>query len=114
LKQFSIVLFVLLLFVPPVQAHVDAIIFTNTIENHHTNTLNDHHEEEHHKNDTEDHKNSKHHQHCTSLGFSSAIISPLDTCCNLIGITEVKKTLHFYQKPFVSSYLDTLIEPPQV
>jgi len=102
------------MFVPPVQVHADAIIFSETMENHAPDILDDHHQEEHHNNDIEDHENSKHHHHCTSLGFSSAIILSFNTFNDLIGITEVKKPIHYYQKSFVSNYLDTLIEPPQV
>lgn len=102
------------MFVPPVQAHADAIVFTDTVDAHHMETLDNHHQQEHHKNDTEDHKKSKHHHHCTSLGFSSAIITPINICCCLINITQVKKPIHYYQKSFVSNYLDTLIQPPQL
>jgi hypothetical protein len=114
LKELSVFLLILLMFVPPVQVHLDAVIFTDTVENHHVDVLGDSHEDDHHKSDTEDNKNSKHHHHCTSLGFSSAIISPFSACCNLKGVTQVKKPNHYYQKSLVSNYLETLLEPPQV
>jgi hypothetical protein len=100
------------MFVPPVQAHVDAVIFADVLDNH-TEELNDHHQEEHHQNDSEEHKNTEHHHHCTTLGFSSAFIAPLITYSNVIGITQEKKLIHFYQKSFLSNYLDTLLEPPR-
>ena len=64
------------MFVPPVQAHFDAVIFAETLDSH-TEVLDTDHEEEHHQNDSEDSKNTEHHHHCTSLGFSSALISLL-------------------------------------
>ncbi len=114
MKQFGIFIFVLLMLVPPVQAHADAVIFGNTLENHAQEELDIEHQEEHHQNDSEEHKNTEHHHHCTSLGFSSALISPLISYCNLIGATQEKKPIHFYQKSFSDNFLDTLIEPPQV
>jgi hypothetical protein len=106
------------MFVPPVQAHADAVIFSDTHDNH-TEVLDndhqeDHHQEDHHQNDSEENKNTKHHHHCTSLGFSSALISPLATYSNVVRVVQEKTQIHFYQKNFLSNYLDTLIEPPQV
>lgn len=100
------------MFVPPVQAHADAVIFSNTLGSH-TEVLDTNHQEEHHHNDSEDNKKTEHHHHCTSLGFSSALISPLITYSNVIGITQERNPIHSYQKSFISNYLDTLIEPPQ-
>lgn len=102
------------MFVPPVQAHVDAIIFTDTVDTHHLEIMDEHHEQEHHKNDSDEHKEKNHHHHCTSLGFSSAVIAPLNMICNLIGVIKESQPIHYYQKSFLSNYLDTLLEPPQV
>jgi len=101
------------MFVPPVQAHADAVIFSDILDSH-TEFIDNDHQEEHHQNDSEENKNREHHHHCTSLGFSSALIYPLFSCCNLLENTQEKKPIHFYQKSFLSNYLDTLIEPPQV
>jgi hypothetical protein len=101
------------MFVPPVQAHFDAVVFFNILEGH-TEVLVTDHQDEHHQNDSEENKNSEHHHHCTSLGFSSALIYPLVAYSNTTGITQERSPIHFYQKSFLSNYLDTLIEPPQV
>lgn len=113
MKHFGIFIFVLLMLVPPVQAHADAVIFGDPLESH-TEVLDNDHQEEHHQNDSEEHKNTEHHHHCTSLGFSSALISPFVTYLSILGSIQEKKAIHFYQKSFVSNYLDTLIEPPQI
>ncbi len=112
MKQFGVFIFVLLMLVPPVQAHADAVIFGDTLDSH-TELVDLEHQEEHHQNDSEENKNTEHHHHCTSLGFSSALISPLVSCVSILENTQEKKAIHFYQKSFVSNYLDTLIEPPQ-
>jgi len=114
LKQFGIFIFVLLMLVPPVQAHADAVIFGDMLDSHTEEVLDNDHQEEHHQNDSEENKNTEHHHHCTSLGFSSALISPLVSYVNILENTQEKKAIHFYQKSFVSNYLDTLIEPPRV
>lgn len=111
LKNLSIFVLAFLLFVPPVQAHADAMFLNDTTKNHRGEMDEDHHHE-HHKNETEDHKNTNHHHHCTMLGFSSAIISP-ELTYHFRNETQVKKNIPFYQKEFTSNYLDTLFEPPQ-
>jgi hypothetical protein len=101
------------MFVPPVQAHVDALILADSTDNH-TEVIDTDHQQEHHQNDSEENKNTEHHHHCTSLGFSSALIYPLFSCCNLMSTTQEKNPIHFDQQSFISNYLDTLIEPPQI
>jgi hypothetical protein len=113
LKQFGIFIFVLLMFVPPVQAHADAVIFSDTLARE-TEVLGTDHQKEHHKNDTEEDKNTEHHHHCTSLGFSSALIYPFVSYANEIGNIQEQKPIHFHQKSFISNYLETLIKPPQI
>lgn len=113
MKELSIFIFVLLMFVPPVQAHADAVIFTDILDSH-PEVINNDHEEEHHQNDSDDNKNTEHHHHCTSLGFSSALISPLATYSNLVGVIQEKKSIHFYNKMNSSSIIDIPEEPPRI
>ena len=60
MKELSIFIFVLLMFVPPVQAHADAVIFTDILDSY-PEVINNDHEEEHHQNDSDDNKNTEHH-----------------------------------------------------
>ena len=99
------------MFVPPVQAHVDVIVFDEFSEEH-VEALNDEYHDGQHQNEKGDEKNSKDHHHCTMLGFSSALITPLFTYFS-IEIPQIKKTIFFNQTHYVSSYLDDLFQPPQ-
>ena len=101
------------MFVPPVQAHSDAVIFSNEFDKH-TEVLDDEHQEEHHQNDTEEDKNTEHHHHCTSLGFSNAFIVPFVANTSLIRFDQVIKPIHYYQKSLLANYLETLTEPPEI
>jgi len=100
--------------VPPVQAHADAVIFGDTLDSHTEEVLDKIHQEEEHQNDSEEEENSEHHHHCTSLGFSSALISPLVSYVSMIEHTQEKKPIHFYQNTFVSQYLNEILQPPRV
>jgi hypothetical protein len=112
LKQFSIFIFVLLLLVPPVQAHADAIVFDIDVTEIHIDDVEGNHEDEHHQNDSEDEKNTNHHHHCTMLGFSYAVISPINTF-TLVGLAKTDKAIIFHKSLHTSNHLDTLIEPPR-
>lgn len=111
MKQFGIFIFVLLMFVPPAQAHADAVVFGDTLDRE-TEVLDTDHQKEHHKNDTEEHKNTEHHHHCTSLGFSNALIYPFVSYGNETGNIQKKKSIHFYNKMNSSNYIETPIKPP--
>lgn len=101
-----------MLFVPPVQAHSDAIIFANDIAGNHIDSVNNIHSDLHHENDTEEEKNKEHHHHCISIGISNAIIT-LDLKYLFVRPLEVKKKKHFHKVLNTSSYLDKLFQPPK-
>lgn len=101
-----------MLFVPPVQAHVDAIVFNEVSENH-IDVLDDAHQDSHHKNDSEEEKDTEHHHHCSMMSFSSAIISP-NFKYSFAKIFKVKKEIIYYQALHTSNFLDELFQPPQV
>ncbi|PHR73244.1 MAG: hypothetical protein COA67_03515 [Lutibacter sp.] len=112
MKKIFVILCAFLLLVPPVQAHVDAIIFDIASETH-IETLDDSHHIEHHQNDSDDEKNTEHHHHCSQLGISSAIISPILTY-DFVKIVQIKNPIPFYQTLHTSTHLDSLFQPPQV
>ncbi|CAM1365081.1 conserved exported protein of unknown function [Tenacibaculum soleae] len=114
MKNISIIILTLLLLVPPVQAHTDAIIFNDdNVPKVHVNTMDKAHSERHHQNDTEEEKNTEHHHHCISLGISSAIIIS-EFKFQFVKYFQVKKKIHFYKVLNASNFLDELLQPPQV
>lgn len=114
MKNISIVILTLLLFVPPVQAHADAMIFDdgNVIE-FHVDTMDEAHSNTHHQNDTDEEKNTEHHHHCISLGISNAIITT-EFKFQFIKYFQVKKKIHFHKVLNTASFLDELFQPPRV
>ena len=113
MKNISIIILILLLFVPPVQAHADAIIFNDgDVTETHIDTMDEEHSNTHHQNDTEEEKNTEHHHHCISLGISSAIITA-DFKFQFIKYFQVKKKIHFHKVLNTASFLDELFQPPK-
>ncbi|MCD8408149.1 hypothetical protein LNI98_09255 [Tenacibaculum dicentrarchi] len=111
MKIISILILTLLLFVPPVQAHSDAIIFNDA--DAHFNTMDDAHSQTHHQNDTEEERNTEHHHHCIFLGISSAVIAP-EFNFQIITFFQKHSKNHFYKVLNTASYLNQLFQPPIV
>jgi hypothetical protein len=102
-----------LLFVPPVQGHTDAIVFTTDATENHIDVTNDAHYDSHHENDTEEEKNKEHHHHCIVLCISNAIITS-EFKYQFVRPLQIQKKNHFYKVLNASSYLDQLFQPPRV
>lgn len=102
-----------MLFVPPVQAHSDAIIFNdgNIIETH-IDEMDTAHSDTHHQNDTEEEKKTEHHHHCISLGISNAIITS-EFKFQFEKPLQIKKKIHFHKVLNTASFLDELFQPPR-
>jgi len=107
LKQFGVFIFVLLMFVPPTQAHTDAIFIADTIENH----LDVAHEKEYHKNDTNENKKAKDHHHCS---VESMVSSFIESKIQVHFYLSRKEIILFYDKMNSSSTIDILEEPPRI
>ncbi|CAL2081343.1 conserved exported hypothetical protein [Tenacibaculum dicentrarchi] len=112
MKIISILILTLLLFVPPVQGHSDAIIFSDA-QTTHFNTMDDAHLQTHHQNDTEEERNTEHHHHCIFLGISSAVIAP-EFNFQIITFFQKHSKNHFYKVLNTASYLNQLFQPPIV
>ncbi|WP_155995202.1 hypothetical protein [Tenacibaculum ovolyticum] len=112
MKNISIIILTLLLFVPPVQAHVDAIVLNDITESH-VDAFDVAHQDAHHRNDSDEEKETEHHHHCTVMIFTGAIISP-SFKYNFSKVFKVKKEIIFYQTLHTSNFLDELLQPPQV
>lgn len=114
LKNISIIIITLLLFVPPVQAHSDAIIFNdgNIIETH-IDAMDAVHSDTHHQNDTEEEKNKEHHHHCVFLGISNAIITS-EFKFEFVKLLQINKRVPFHKVLNTASFLDQLFQPPRV
>lgn len=112
MKNFIVIICALLLLVPPVQAHADAIVFDTDETEKHLDTIEDNHHDEHHQNDSEEEKNTNHHHHCTMLGFSYALITPINTF-TLVELSKTKKTIVYQKFLHTSNHLDRLFQPPR-
>ena len=112
MKKIIVIICALLLVVPPVQAHADAIFLVTDETEIHIDDSTDKHQDEHHQNDSEDEKNTNHHHHCTMLGFSFAVISPTNTF-TLVEFPKTKKTIIFHKSLHTSNHLDRLFQPPR-
>ena len=113
LKNISIIILTLLLFVPPVQAHADAIIFEDDLTEAHIDVIDITHHDSHHENDTEEEKSKEHHHHCISLGLSNAIIAK-EFNYLFVKPLQVKKKILFRKHLNASNFLDKLFQPPRV
>ncbi|WP_233897958.1 hypothetical protein [Tenacibaculum piscium] len=119
MKIISILILILLLFVPPVQVHSDAIIFNdgNVIVNdgdviHHINTMDYAHSETHHKNNTEE-ESKEHHHICIFSGISSAIITE-EFNFKIVTFFQEYSKIHFHKVLNTAGYLAQLFHPPIV
>jgi len=112
LKNFCIILLTLLLIVPPVQAHTDAVVFVDETEAH-FDALNEEHQHEHHQNDTEEEKNKEHHHHCTMVNLTAEFV-PVEYFFEIIPFFEIRETIGFYQIPYNFSFLNGVFQPPRV
>ncbi len=112
--MFVIILSIVLL-VPPVQAHADIIVL-DAIENHiedSTSHIDDAHQQQHHQHDSEEDQDTEHHHHCTTLGFSSAIITSTFKY-SFLPTLEERQPIFFHKNLHGKSYLDRLFQPPRV
>ncbi len=109
MKNISIILLTLLLIVPPLQAHSDAIVFEKDV---HIESLHNSHQNTHHENDTEEEKSKEHHHHCTVVTVSAEFI-PIDYSYSILIFSEVNKTTNFYQTTYYNSYLSAIFQPPR-
>ncbi|NVK52069.1 MAG: hypothetical protein HWD85_03980 [Flavobacteriaceae bacterium] len=112
MKKISIILLTILLIVPPLQAHTDAIVFANEVETH-VDEIDDMHHNEHHQNDTEEEKNKEHHHHCNVITVTADFI-PTDYSYNIPVFLEVRNPINFYQNTYYNSYLSAIFQPPKV
>lgn len=110
MKNIVIILFTLLLVVPPVQAHNDVVVFTNV--DLHTD-MDEAHEEIHHKNDSHDEKEKDHHHHCTVITLTLEFVSVLDYDFSFVPIVKPKEKINFYQHTSYNSYLESIFQPPR-
>ena len=105
-------MFVLLMFVPPVQAHTDAIVLDIDETEIHIDDVEDKHQDEHHQNDSEDEKNTNHHHHCSTQSTTASYINT-EIQFQFHQYSTTKESILFYKKMNSSDFLETLIEPPR-
>jgi hypothetical protein len=98
------------MFVPPVQAHADAVIWGDTLDNH-TEIIDNDHQEEHHQNDSEENKNTKHHHHCTTQSTISSFITN-EFQFHFYKSTTEKNVILFYKQMNSSSVIKIPEKPP--
>ncbi|KAB1159293.1 hypothetical protein F7018_03000 [Tenacibaculum aiptasiae] len=113
MKNISIIMLILILFVPSVQAHTDAIIFDEDVTENHIGAMDSAHHDSHHENDTEEERNREHHHHCILLGISNAIITK-EFNYLFVKPLQAKKKILFSKHLKASNYLDELFQPPRV
>ncbi|CAM1361689.1 conserved exported hypothetical protein [Tenacibaculum sediminilitoris] len=111
MKKIGVILLALLLIVPPLQAHTDAVVFVAESEAHH-DVLNELHQEEHHQNDTEEEKNKEHHHHCNVITVTAEFI-PVEYHFDIVPFFEIRKAIDFYQNTYNFSYLKGIFQPPK-
>ena len=99
------------MFVPPIQAHTDAVVILDTVESHAEN-LDEAHQDEHHKNDSEEHKNTKHHHHCSAQSITSSFINN-EIQFHFHNYFSRKECILFYNRMNASNFIETPIEPPR-
>ena len=111
MKKSIIILLTLLLIVPPLEAHVDAIVFESETEVH-VESFNTLHQDEHHENDTEEEKNKEHHHHCNVITITADFI-PTDYSYNIPIFLEVRNRINFYRNTYYNSYFSAIFQPPK-
>lgn len=103
----------IILLVPPVQAHVDVVVYDSHDIEAHMHDLDDYHQDHHHEHDSEDDKNTEHHHHCSEISFANAMLSSQFNY-EFIQLPEVRTSIVSYESLYNSGYLDNLFQPPRV
>lgn len=105
-------LLILLLIVPPLQAHTDIVIENVSSELHIDSSIENSHQDEHHKNDSKEEKETEHHHHC-SVVSSSTIFIKEETSIGFFNIFIHKEKPDFYKNLYASNFLESLFQPPK-
>lgn len=109
LKNFNVLLLILLLFVPPIQAHADAIVFSEIVENN-TNLV---FEKKPHKNDYQENNKTKHHHHCSLENTISSFMQD-EINIHFYHYSNKKEIILFYDRMRSTNTLDILEVPPRI
>ncbi|WP_347174339.1 hypothetical protein [Polaribacter uvawellassae] len=99
---------ILILFVPPIQAHSDVVIFSEVLDNNNELVF----KKQDYKNDSQENKNTKHHHRCS---VESTISSFIQDEINIFfhKYSNRNETILFYEKMISTNTLDILEEPPR-
>lgn len=112
MKKIVLIILAIVLVVPPMQAHIDVVVFDHHDVEAHTDGLNDEHQQHHHEHDSDDEKNKEHHHHCSEISFANAMLFS-QFSYEFIQLPEVRTFIISYESLYNSSYLDNLFQPPR-